>query len=67
MSTDYVYNEVIGGDRLVVEDLTDADYSYAEDLELYEVRLKGSRVGRFDEWSEVVSVLEEEKEENVFV
>lgn len=53
-----VYSEYVRGDRLVVDDLGEAGYSYAEDLEVYEVRKKGVRLGRFSEWSEVVEFLE---------
>ena len=56
-----VYSEYVGGDRLVVDDLSEADYSYAEDLNVYEVRKKGVRLGRFDDWSCVEEFLEEEK------
>lgn len=57
-----VYSEYDGGDRLVVDDLGDASYAYAEDLNVYEVRRKGVRLGRFSEWNEVVSFLEEKEE-----
>ena len=56
-----VYSEYVRGDRLVVDDLSEADYSYAEDLNVYEVRCKGCRLGRFDDWSSVEEFLEEEK------
>lgn len=56
----YEYKEYVRGDWLVVEDLTDASYAYAEDLDVYEVRMKGSRLGRFKEWSEVVEYLSSE-------
>jgi len=48
------------GDTLVVEDLTDASYAYAEDLDSYEVRKKGVRLGRFDSFDAVESFLEDE-------
>lgn len=57
-----VYSEYDRGDRLVVDDLGEASYAYAEDLNVYEVRRKGVRLGRFSEWSEVVSFLEEKEE-----
>ena len=56
-----VYSECVRGARLVVDDLSEADYSYAEDLNVYEVRRKGVRLGRFSEWNEVVSFLEEKE------
>lgn len=66
MNTDsYVYKEKLYGDWLVVEDLSEADYSYADDLDLYEVRSAGSRVARLDEWRDVVELLSEEKEKKL--
>jgi len=56
-----VYSEYVRGDWLVVDDLSEADYSYAEGLDCYEVRRKGVRLGRFEEWCEVVSFLEEQE------
>lgn len=56
---DYEYSEVIRGELLVVEDLGDADYAYAEELDSYEVRRHGSRLGRFDDWSSVENFLED--------
>ena len=53
----YEYRECVKGDWLVVEDLSEADYAYAEDLDVYEVRLKGSRLGRFSDWSDVEELL----------
>lgn len=53
-----VYSEYDRGDRLVVDDLSEASYAYAEDLEVYEVREKGLRLGRFSEWRNVVEFLD---------
>lgn len=52
-----VYSEYVRGDRLVVDDLGEADYAYAEKLNCFEVRKKGERLGRFDDWNNVVEFL----------
>lgn len=56
----YEYQEYVRGDWLVVEDLSDASYAYAEDLDCYEVRRAGRRLGRFTEWSDVEEMLSSE-------
>lgn len=59
MSSDsYVYKEYVRGDWLVVDDLEEADYAYADGLDVYEVRRKGERLGRFEDWSRVEEFLE---------
>lgn len=55
-----VYRDCVRGDWLVVDDLSEADYSYAEGLDCYEVRRKGVRLGRFEEWSAVEEYLSSE-------
>lgn len=57
-TSEYEFDKVIRGDRLVVQDLTDASFAYAEDLNCYEVRQKGRVLGRFDTWKEVENELE---------
>lgn len=59
MSSEYEFNKVVEGDRLVVQDLTGSDMAYAEDLDCYEMRQKGRVLGRFDTWDEVEEALEQ--------
>lgn len=55
----YIYNRVIRGDRIVVDDLYDADYAYTDDPdERYELRKKGLTLGRFDNLNQVNNFLE---------
>lgn len=58
-TSEYEFNKVIKGDRLVVQDLTDASFAYAEGLNCYEMREKGKVLGRFDTWNEVEDALEQ--------
>lgn len=59
-SNKYEFQEYVEGDWFVVEDLSDADYAYAEELDCYEVRHGGSRLGRFTDWSDVEEMLSSE-------
>jgi len=56
----YEYNIETKGERLVVENLKEADYAYTSDIEedLYEIRKAGRRLGRFDNLEDVEEYLE---------
>lgn len=59
-SSDYAYSTYVRGDYIVVEDLSDADYSYAEGLDCFELRRKGRRLGRFESLEDAKAFLEGE-------
>lgn len=50
---DYAYSVYDRGDHIVVDDLAESSFAYAQDIgyeseERYEIRKKGLRLGRFE-------------------
>jgi len=64
LKENYSYAEYRHGDWVVVDDLAECDFAYAEDIgygseERFEVRDKGIRLGRFETLEDAKSFLEE--------
>lgn len=59
----YEYNQIFKGDRVVIDDLYQADYAYAESIdeessERYEIRRTGTVLGRFGDLEDAKDFLD---------